>query len=81
MTFVASWLQNDGTSQLVCSKISSPFSPLICALRTSQSTVENRSSTSVGQNVASTLSRPWNRLAAGLGRFGGGGFHGRQLEY
>ena len=30
MTFVASWLQNDGTSQLVCSKISSPFSPLIC---------------------------------------------------
>ncbi len=57
MTFVANWLQNDGTSQLVCSKISSPFSPLICALRTSQSTVEKRSSTSVGQNVESTFSR------------------------
>src|SRR5262245_24037183 len=66
MTFVASWLQNDGTSQLVCSKISSPFSPLIWALRTSQSTVEKRSSISAGQNWASTLSRPWNFLAVGF---------------
>ena len=66
MTLVASWLQNDGTSQLVCSKISLPFSPLIWALRTSQSTVENRSATSVGQNWASIFSRPWKCFEAEL---------------
>src|SRR5688572_21036988 len=64
MTLVASCDQKLGTSQLVCSKRTSPFSPLMAAERTSHWTVSKTSTLSAGQKVESILSRPWKRLGA-----------------
>jgi len=62
MTLVANWLQVVGTSQLVCSKRTSPFSPLIAEVRVSHSAVSNGLSTPSGQKIASNFIRPWKRF-------------------